>query len=250
MASRKRRESFEMALARVIALDELPEKECTKCGEVKSPAAFSAKPDGRFGLQSLCKACDAEAKKARQATYRAHNATRNPYSDPTRKRCSDCKQLLPRTDYPQNRAMRDGLHPQCRECTARRSRKWRLTNPDRRRELTRAVMRRRRARKRQNGTVPYREEDIFAASDYLCVYCGAPAEEIEHFVPISRGGADAPWNVVATCVACNRGPGGKFVRDPIEFLISRGIHIARVIVEHACGEVEEIPLRDTCADEH
>ncbi|HEY8343094.1 MAG TPA: HNH endonuclease signature motif containing protein [Calditerricola sp.] len=364
--ARKRRESFEMALARVIALDELPEKECRKCGEVKSPAEFSAKPSGRFGLNSWCKVCDAEDKKARQATYRArnetndphadpthkrcsdcgrtrprtdyrqnktkpdglhpycrdcaarrdreqranrkaHNATRDPYADPTLKRCSGCKQMLPRTDYPQNKTMPDGLHPycrecnarrareqrenyrthnatrnpysdptlkrcsdcgqmrprtdypqnktrpdglnpQCRECNARRAREWQLKNPDKRREHLRAKDRRRRARKRQNGTVPYREEDVFAESDYLCVYCGAPAEEIDHFIPIALGGADAPWNVVATCIACNRGPGGKFARDPIEFLISRGIRIDRVIVEHACGEVEEIPLRDACAD--
>jgi len=299
--ARKRRESFELALARVIALDELPEKKCRKCGEVKSPAEFPTDSHKRLGLKSMCKACAAEAAKARQAAYRACNATRNPYSDPTLKRCSDCKQALPRTDYPQNRTTSDGLHPYCRECQARRNREtrenyrtrnitsdpyadpthkrcsdcgrirprtdypqnrttsdglhpycrecnaqrvreWQLNNPDRHRELLRATERRRRARKRQNGTVPYREEDIFAASDYLCVYCGAPAEEIDHFIPIALGGADAPWNVVATCIACNRGPGGKHARSPFEFLASRGTHIDWVVNERTCGAVEEVPF--------
>lgn len=240
--ARKRRESFELALARVIALDELPEKECTKCGEVKSPAEFYARPSGRFGLHPWCKACGAEADKARRAAYRTRNATSDPYADQTHKRCSDCKQMLPRTDYPQNKTTSDGLHPQCRECHTRRAREWRLTNPDRYREHQRTTQRRRRARKRQNGTAPYREEDIFAASDYLCVYCGAPAEEIDHFIPIALGGADAPWNVVATCVACNRGPGGKFGRDPFEFFASRGTHIDWVVNERACGAVEEVPF--------
>lgn len=299
--ARKRRESFEMALARVIALDELPEKECTKCGEVKSPAEFSAKLSGRFGLNSMCKACDAEDKKARQAAYRArnatkdphtdptlkrcpgcaqmlprtayrqkkttadglypicrecaaqrdretrerrkaHNAAKNPYSDPTPKRCSDCGQTRPRTDYLQDGSTADGLQRHCRECNVQRVREWELKNPDKRREIVRARDRRRRARKRQNGTVPYREEDVFAASDYLCVYCGAPAEEVDHLIPIALGGADAPWNVVATCIACNRGPGGKHARDPFEFFASRGAPFGRVVVECKCGEVEELPF--------
>jgi len=301
MASRKRRESFEMALARVIALDELPEKECTKCGEVKSPAAFSADPLMRFGLRSRCKACRTEDMKARQAAYKVRNAAKDPYADTTLKRCPGCGQLLPRTDYQQSRARADGLQSYCRECqaqrcrelregyrvrnaikdphanpthkrcpdcertlprtayqpnrvasdglqsicrkcAAQRNREWQLKNPDKVRKAQRAVMRRRRARKRQNGTVPYREEDVFAASDYLCVYCGAPAEEIDHFIPIALGGADAPWNVVATCIACNRGPGGKFARNPFEFFASRGTHIDWVVNERACGAVEELPF--------
>jgi len=201
------------------------------------------------GLQTACRECDAQRKRERRENYKANNATKDPYADPTPKRCPDCERTLPRAAYPRDITKPDGLHSHCRECAARRAREWALKNPDKVREIARATQRRRRARKRQNGAIAYREEDVFAASDYLCVYCGAPAEEIEHFMPISRGGADAPWNIVAACISCNRGPGGKHTRDPIEFLISRGIHIDRVVVEHACGEVEEIPLRDTCADE-
>jgi len=197
----------------------------------------------------LLREVDRRTQRERRERYKVRNAINNPYADPAPKRCPGCEQILPRTAYRQNKTTPDGLHHICRECSTQRDQERKLTNPDKYRKLKRAAKRRRRARKRKNGTAPYREEDVFAASDYMCVYCGAPAEEIEHFIPIARGGADAPWNVVATCVACNRGPGGKHTRDPIEFLISRGIHIDRVVVEHTCGEVEEIPLRDPCADE-
>ena len=43
-----------------------------------------------------------------------------------------------------------------------------------------------------------------------CVYCGAPSEEIDHVVPIAKGGWDVVENKVWSCASCNRGLGGKF----------------------------------------
>ncbi|WP_285699049.1 recombinase family protein [Actinomadura sp. NBRC 104412] len=44
----------------------------------------------------------------------------------------------------------------------------------------------------------------------------------------------APYGTrVGTCAACNRGPGGKHSRDPLEFLASRGVRFRRVIVADA-----------------
>ena len=56
--ARKRRESFEMALARVIALDELPERECSKCGVVTPPARLVADVTYPRGVRRLCRVCD------------------------------------------------------------------------------------------------------------------------------------------------------------------------------------------------
>jgi 5-methylcytosine-specific restriction endonuclease McrA len=44
---------------------------------------------------------------------------------------------------------------------------------------------------------------IFARDAYRCQYCGAPAENIDHVVPRSRGGRHVWENVVAACRACN-----------------------------------------------
>jgi hypothetical protein len=50
----------------------------------------------------------------------------------------------------------------------------------------------------------------------LCIYClSAPFQEIEHFVPRSKGGANEVANMFPSCRECNRGQGsGKFARDP------------------------------------
>ncbi|MGW1840355.1 HNH endonuclease [Streptomyces sp. NPDC002067] len=36
-----------------------------------------------------------------------------------------------------------------------------------------------------------------------CAYCDGPAEELDHVIPLARGGPDAPSNVVAACRSCN-----------------------------------------------
>lgn len=37
-----------------------------------------------------------------------------------------------------------------------------------------------------------------------CVLCAAPAEEVDHIVPLSRGGTNEPSNLRALCVPCHR----------------------------------------------
>jgi 5-methylcytosine-specific restriction endonuclease McrA len=44
---------------------------------------------------------------------------------------------------------------------------------------------------------------VFARDNHKCQYCGAPAENIDHVIPRSRGGQHAWDNVVAACRACN-----------------------------------------------
>src|ERR1700684_2199923 len=44
---------------------------------------------------------------------------------------------------------------------------------------------------------------VFARDGHRCQYCGAPAENIDHVVPKSRGGLHAWDNVVAACRRCN-----------------------------------------------
>ncbi|MER3395735.1 MAG: HNH endonuclease [Acidimicrobiia bacterium] len=44
---------------------------------------------------------------------------------------------------------------------------------------------------------------IFARDGHTCQYCGGVAENIDHIVPRSRGGAHIWSNVVASCRRCN-----------------------------------------------
>jgi 5-methylcytosine-specific restriction endonuclease McrA len=57
--------------------------------------------------------------------------------------------------------------------------------------------------------VPYRRRaalsrrGVFIRDDYTCQYCGVPAENVDHVMPRSRGGAHEWENVVAACRRCN-----------------------------------------------
>lgn len=58
-------------------------------------------------------------------------------------------------------------------------------------------------------TVPYRTRGtlsrraVLVRDDFECQYCGAPAENVDHIQPRSRGGTHTWENVVACCRRCN-----------------------------------------------
>lgn len=51
--------------------------------------------------------------------------------------------------------------------------------------------------------VALNKRSVFARDNYRCQYCGAPAENIDHVIPRSRGGEHSWENVVASCKSCN-----------------------------------------------
>jgi 5-methylcytosine-specific restriction endonuclease McrA len=51
-----------------------------------------------------------------------------------------------------------------------------------------------------------------------CFYCGAPAKTRDHKLPRSRGGTDAPENLVLACKSCNSSK-GRLTAE--EFLAAR-----------------------------
>ena len=44
---------------------------------------------------------------------------------------------------------------------------------------------------------------VFARDEWICQYCGRPAENVDHVIPRSRGGMHTWENVVASCRVCN-----------------------------------------------
>jgi len=54
---------------------------------------------------------------------------------------------------------------------------------------------------------------VFAKTDGVCAYCGELAEHVDHVRPVSKGGTNAPSNLVPACVACNLIVGDKLFPD-------------------------------------
>ncbi len=89
-----------------------------------------------------------------------------------------------------------------------RHRAWRKANP----EWSRADNARRRASTRTHteGAPTSAQLAELLAPGVRCFYCeGALATTIDHFVPLSRGGAHAIGNLVPACLPCNSSKGAK-----------------------------------------
>ena len=57
---------------------------------------------------------------------------------------------------------------------------------------------------------------------YRCVYCGKKgALTMDHVVPLIKGGAHDPSNIVPSCMACNV---AKHTKDLIIFIYERGLN--------------------------
>jgi 5-methylcytosine-specific restriction endonuclease McrA len=50
---------------------------------------------------------------------------------------------------------------------------------------------------------PLTRRAVFARDGWVCQYCGAAAENLDHVIPRSRGGEHVWENVVAACRRCN-----------------------------------------------
>lgn len=81
------------------------------------------------------------------------------------------------------------------------------TNPMVRRE----IKYRYRARKLNTISEKYSVENIFKKYNYKCYYCSDRATELDHVIPLCRGGMDVEDNLVPSCKSCNCSKGSKTV---------------------------------------
>lgn len=71
--------------------------------------------------------------------------------------------------------------------------------------------------------VPYTDEAIawIASIDWsteLCTYCSAPATEIDHILPITKGGDGSRENLTPCCRSCNASKGNRYLADFLGFV--------------------------------
>ena len=224
-----------------------PMKRCRKCG-IEYPATpeyfFRAKR-GKYGVSSWCKGCKTAANRAWYEDHKEqHHAVTHKWYEEHRQQvlASQAEYRATHKDEiaayqreygERNRAKIKEYHRQYyvdnKDKVTEQNRQWYINNPDKHNartrrwrranpERTRAAWGKRRAHKiAAGGTFTHRDVDLqYKAQRGKCWWCACSLEDryhIDHLVPLSRGGSNAPSNIVLACPSCNCSKGAKMPHE-------------------------------------
>jgi 5-methylcytosine-specific restriction endonuclease McrA len=172
----------------------LESKVCIRCGEQKNTELFVKKTP--VGYKSWCKECENARRKLQYPDKKEliRKKAREAYAK------NPEKQLIASQKWRENN----------KEKYAAYVHSWYKNNPD---NIRRSRIRRN-AKKRNAGIFLVTTKEFIKLKQQPCFYCGSKNKvEIDHRVPISRGGAHSIGNLVAACIPCNRSKNSKFVSE-------------------------------------
>jgi 5-methylcytosine-specific restriction endonuclease McrA len=193
------------------------EKACNRCGAVQPLEAFSKNKSCSDGRYSICKPCKKVTHKkwmARPEVYRAQRASSAERSKKNKvhrnQRRKERYRANPRRELDRNKIWDRANAERCKEI----KRAWLKKN----RAKSRAIVARRRAR-RLAAVGFYTPTDVralFASQAGKCACCNRDISkyyEVDHIVPLVRGGSNWPDNLQLLCRRCNRSKSCKMPGD-------------------------------------
>jgi len=195
---------------------------CSQCGQVKPLSEFHKHAGHKDGHASICRVC----RQVRRYPNAETNRQRRKFlKDSKQKKCWKCGKLKPLSEFFNNASSTDGKTYLCKIChgaykrelreknrekTNRQSRDWCQRNPDKRR----ATIERRRSREKEaKGTFSAKDiEQLRKTQSNTCTYCGLNPHcygalfsyQVDHIIPLSRGGSNDPANLQLLCPHCNQ----------------------------------------------
>jgi 5-methylcytosine-specific restriction endonuclease McrA len=230
----------------------LPAKACSRCGEVKILTDYHKRSASADGLTSDCRVCNnaacakyraanrearltyarkyfqdnREQVLSRKKKYRAENPD---YSSDYREKHKEALSAYNKEYSKKNKeainAHRRSYYAENREAFNARERKYRKDNP----HIGSAIKNRRRASKLNNGVEKYTELQVLETYGTDCHICHWPVDmsaprrsgdpgwetglQIDHVIPISKGGSDTLSNVRPSHAYCNNSKGARLMGE-------------------------------------
>ena len=193
-------------------------KTCSRCKETSNNfCKNAASPDG---LYSLCKNC----RRVISKIWRLENAERESAASAaryqkTKKRLGELRKARYEANKAVELARNAAWYARQGEDVKKYYKDWHKRNPVK----ARALVARRRAKKNAAEGI-YTDTDVkalFDAQHGLCNHCSKDISkrfEVDHIVPIFRGGSNWPNNLQLLCMPCNR---SKSYKTPEEWRIKQ-----------------------------
>jgi len=144
------------------------------------------------------------------------------------RRCSGCGTVYRSSADHFGHTPSGALRSRCKRCQAARTRSWYANNRERTLRRVAAY----KAREADAGPRPSSDElgDLRRRQGDRCAYCGAElggAGELDHRVPLARGGSNGVANRSWACRTCNRDKHDKTAEEFLDWRRKRGLRIAR-----------------------
>ena len=223
----------------------MSEKRCPHCELVLDAEVGFAKGQG------WCRECHKAYWRANQQRENARKREwirKNPERHKAVVKASYEKHKAARKDY--NRR----YYLQHRERYAKNRKRWKAAN----RERLAVYDNTRRAREtfRQPGGLKAKEWlAILNMAGRRCIYCGSGQQiEMDHLIPLVRGGEHTKENVAPACLACNRAKGAmtreEFVEFRKRFLLNPPVHGNSTIQPYPDAAVSLARLEESNEDAH
>jgi 5-methylcytosine-specific restriction endonuclease McrA len=201
-------------------------KACSKCGNTQPLENFRANKASKDGRQSACKSCQKafyQANKTYYAEYSKKHRAENPeiYSARDKKyyrQNSETIKERSREWYWKNldraRENRRKTYDSDREAYIEKTRRWKRANRERANQSDLQSIHRRRARLLSNGAYQISDKDLRRLYALPCTYCGElESIQLDHIVPIARGGSHSIGNLAPACRTCNASKGTKTITE-------------------------------------
>lgn len=194
------------------------EKLCRRCDTIKAITEFRKDSSKKSGYGSYCKPCSCNIAKdwqRRNPEKRKARDTAWYLANKGRKKAKDAARLAPYRDRRRelDRARHVALGP---EGQRERWNRWYRANSEHSLRYKQAQRVIRRSRDADWSLFPESLAYVEIIAADPCVYCGAPAESIDHIVPVARGGSGEWQNLAPACLSCNS---SKRDEDLLAFLL-------------------------------
>lgn len=178
-------------------------KHCSTCKLAKTATEFYKSKKSLDGLCHTCKICSL----ARSKHWRENNPLRKLRVDATyRENNREELRKYFQAYYASNKEKRWHVQMQ-----------WRKNNKEHFKFIARQQSARRRSLEKVGKITKQEWQDRLAEYNYHCAYCLKPFDnlEMEHMLPLSRGGTHTIDNIVPACRTCN---GTKSSKTLLEIL--------------------------------